>query len=231
MQKHLFNTEKFSNDNLLPHEQDNVKASKLTNKTSPPRNDYRNPKTINNYDLDCVVSALQKSVRRGQEELALFWMDEMIDSGYINYFWRRMSVIVVEDIGLANPFAVTVISSLYSLNEKFIKKKINEKLQCTMAVLYLCRSNKSHEVDHALDYLELRKQEGWRPEIPPEAIDKHTRLGKELLKQLPGDYEKNGLDKFFYEGILLNTTLTDTKYKQKVWKKRNLRPELFNKKY
>jgi replication-associated recombination protein RarA len=66
------------------------------------------------------VSALQKSVRRGQEELALFWMDEMIDSGYINYFWRRMSVIVVEDIGLANPFAVTVISSLYTLNEKFI---------------------------------------------------------------------------------------------------------------
>lgn len=41
MQKHLFNTEKFSNDNLLPHEQDNVKASKLTNKTSLPRNDYR----------------------------------------------------------------------------------------------------------------------------------------------------------------------------------------------
>ena len=48
-------------------------------------------KTKNGYRLDEVVSALQKSIRRGQEERALYWSYEIIHGGYIGYFWRRIS--------------------------------------------------------------------------------------------------------------------------------------------
>lgn len=226
MQGSLFKTEKFSKDNCLPHEHSKGKASNSTDKHSSPINDYRNPKTVNNYDLDCVISALQKAIRRGEEEKAMYWMEELIDSGYIQYFWRRLSIIVVEDIGLANPFAVTLIESLFNLNEKFIKKGIKEKLQCSMAVLYLCRSPKSREVDHALDYLGLKKKDGWKLQIPPEAMDKHTRIGKKMLKTDTEDYEQKAYEKFFYEGILLNKPLAiqNNKYKSLVWEKRKLDP-------
>lgn len=70
-------------------------------------------KTKNGYNLDEVVSALQKSIRRGLEEDAMYWALEMVDSGYIRYMWRRLLVIASEDIGPADPQTVILISSLY----------------------------------------------------------------------------------------------------------------------
>lgn len=50
-----------------------------------------------------LVSALQKSIRRGEKEVALHLLSA-IDSmpEEYAYFWRRLSVIACEDIGLAD---------------------------------------------------------------------------------------------------------------------------------
>ena len=68
--------------------------------------------TKNGYNLDEVVSALQKSIRRGMEEESLYWANELAVSGYGQYLWRRLGVTVSEDIGLAEPMAPVIISSL-----------------------------------------------------------------------------------------------------------------------
>lgn len=188
-------------------------------------------KTPGGYKLDEVVSSLQKAIRRGQEEKALFWMMELIKGRYIAYLWRRLSVIVVEDIGLADPSASILINALAQLNERVNKKYYTETFHPAMAVLYLCRAKKSREVDYICDYIDLKRKSGLRLKVPPEALDEHTEKGRELLKQLSGDYQKNADEKFYYEGILLNkpVSIEGDKYKKKVWKLRKLDKKKLNK--
>lgn len=190
-------------------------------------------RTPGGYRLDEVVSSLQKAIRRGQEENALYWMMEFIDGHYIAYLWRRLSVIAIEDVSLADTNAPLLINTLAQLNERVNKKGYVETYHPAMAVIYLCRANKSREVDYALDYIDLKRKAGWHLEVANEARDCHTQAGKELLKEMPGDYEKNADDKFYYEGILLNNPVSveNDMYKKKVWKMRKLDKKKFDLRY
>lgn len=185
-------------------------------------------RTKNGYRLDEAVSALQKAIRRGQEEKALYWAYEMIHGGYIAYFWRRLSVIVVEDIGLANPFAPVLINSLAQLNERVNKNNYIETFHPTMAVLYLCRSPKSREVDYANDWIDRKREMGWREEIPLEVLDEHCDKGRRLLrkqaKEEGKDYKRLCDEVFYYQSILLNNPVSigKDKYKKLVWELRKL---------
>jgi hypothetical protein len=65
-----------------------------------------NPKlrTKHNYDAFEVVSALQKCIRRGLEEDALYWAYELAESrnkNYSSWLWTRLKVIACEDVGPA----------------------------------------------------------------------------------------------------------------------------------
>ncbi|WP_226591626.1 hypothetical protein [Microseira wollei] len=72
-------------------------------------------KTTNGYNFSEVASAFQKSIRRGIEAEALYWGTELDQSGYGEYVWKRMRIIVSEDIGLAEPMLPAVIWSLYQM--------------------------------------------------------------------------------------------------------------------
>jgi len=180
-----------------------------------------------------VVSALQKSIRRGQEERALYWAYEMIHGGYIGYFWRRISVIVVEDFGLADSFAPVLINSLAQLNERVNRNGYVETFHPTMAVLYLCRSPKSREIDHANDWLDRKREMGWREEIETQDLDEHNLRGRERIKQMEGNYQRNKDEVFYYESILLNNhvSIADDKYKKLVWELRKLDKKKMHNKY
>src|SRR5271167_4664668 len=67
--------------------------------------------TQNGYDLSEVVSALQKEIRRGNEREAMFWAMELVPR-YERYLWRRLLIIVHEDIGLANLEAVRMVAEM-----------------------------------------------------------------------------------------------------------------------
>jgi replication-associated recombination protein RarA len=54
------------------------------------------------YDYWEVTSAFQKSVRRCDEEQALFWGTELLIGGAAAQAWARMLIICSEDIGLAD---------------------------------------------------------------------------------------------------------------------------------
>jgi replication-associated recombination protein RarA len=61
--------------------------------------------TKHGYRADEVISAFQKSIRRGEEEDAVFFAYEMLATSdeLAEKFWQRARVISVEDIGLADP--------------------------------------------------------------------------------------------------------------------------------
>jgi len=142
-------------------------------------------RTKNGYKLDEIVSALQKDIRRGNELMASYWAFELNDSGFWRYCFRRLQVICGEDIGLANPEAMVLVSSAYSslLAQDKVKKIIQvDNNILGFIVSYLARSNKSRHVDYLGGVLLKRKEEGWKPEIPEYAIDEHTERGRDLGK-------------------------------------------------
>ena len=133
---------------------------------------YKPPqKTIGGYNGYQVISALQKCIRRGLEQDALFWATELwasCNQTGREYIWHRLRVIASEDVGLADNNACVQVSALYS---NFTRRP-NEKIFLWHAVLLLARAPKSRIVDHAGIAIGI----GPRPkrQIPPFAIDNHA---------------------------------------------------------
>lgn len=171
------------------------------------------------YNLDEVVSALQKSIRRGMEEESLYWALELAKSGYGQYLWRRLSVIVAEDIGLANPMAIVVINSLAEANKRCTKSwKDPELEQIGEAVLYLCRQEKNREVDDYIEYVKFKIRDGYKLEVPDWAKDVHTEAGRKIIKEKGLDPDK----KFYSEGAVLDREVEvkgGNIYKDKLYRK------------
>ena len=68
--------------------------------------------TVGGYLCGEVASALQKSLRRGEERDALFWATELELSGFGKYVWKRLRIIASEDVGLAEPLAAATVRAL-----------------------------------------------------------------------------------------------------------------------
>ena len=84
--------------------------------------DYEN-KTKRGYMLDEVTSALIKSLRRGMEEESLFWAQEIEESGYWKYIWKRLLIFCAEDVGMADPDAIVRINALAQAYETIRKNQ------------------------------------------------------------------------------------------------------------
>ena len=152
----------------------------------------RIPPTRRGFAFDECASALQKCIRRGQEEDAVYFALELADSGYAQYVWRRLLVITSEDVGLAEP---TMPATIHALHQNALtleaKRKGSGRLPLVHAVLLLSRAKKSRIVDHAL--IAVAADETVRP-VPDVAVDKHTKRGRAMGR---------GREHFFEEGSLL----------------------------
>ena len=150
------------------------------------------PSTRRGFQFDEAASAVQKLIRRGDEDGALYFALELSDSGYTQYVWRRIFVIVSEDVGLAEPHMPATIHALHQ-NALTLeaKRKGSGRLPLVHAVLLLARAKKSRVVDHAL--IAFSGDETVR-EIPDVALDKHCKRGRAMGR---------GLAHFFEEGSLL----------------------------
>lgn len=148
---------------------------------------------MGNYNLNLnsglnffeASSFFQKAVRRGMEHEALWLATDFYMSGFGEYIWKRMRIIVSEDIGLANPSLPAVFESLYNTHLIFKKKKDDkhepQRLQFIHAVLLLVRSPKSRLVDNKLcRYFFLRDTLESALELPDWVYDMHTSKGKKL---------------------------------------------------
>lgn len=172
--------------------------------------------TRNGYRFDEVASALQKEIRRGNEVEAYFWGKEL-EERYYKYCWKRLTIIASEDIGMANPEAVIFINALRT-NYFYLRDNSKKELPVDYniiahAIVYLCRSPKSREMDHFLQVVEhdMRGDNGWLPfqqlEIPDYAKDKHTQSGRSM---------KRKWEHFIYEASKINNEQGTDNYKSEM---------------
>ena len=141
--------------------------------------------TQNGYPLDEIISALQKDIRRGDEEQALYWALELLPR-YELYLWRRLLVICNEDVGIANPEILVQVQVLRSQYFEFREegKDGTCRLILANAILLMCRSPKVRIADHfqrvvTQAWMEAKASGAKRP-IPDYALDKHTVRGKRM---------------------------------------------------
>jgi len=137
------------------------------------------PRTVNGHNLFEVVSGLQKAIRRGQVDDALYWATDMDLSGFSGYLWRRLFIIACEDIGLANPDAITQVNALFNAYhaQKPSKNQGPKRLMLAQAVIVLATSPKSRLVDDAM-VVHYWDHENQYREVPDYALDKHTSKGR-----------------------------------------------------
>ncbi len=89
------------------------------------------------------VSAFIKSVRGSDPDGALYWMNAMLEGGDDpNFIFRRMFILASEDIGMAEPNAITIVNSCH---EAFMKCGMPEGMYfLSHACLYLSLCPKSN---------------------------------------------------------------------------------------
>ncbi|MBE0427252.1 MAG: hypothetical protein IBX72_11495 [Nitrospirae bacterium] len=142
-------------------------------------------KTKNGYALNEVVSALQKSIRRGKEEDALFWAIEMCPK-YEEYLWKRLLIIAYEDISPLVPGDIPAnVSRMREDYFSFRQAGTDAALLViSSAVLLMCRSRKSRIAEHLLFAVGMKIEDGYRAEVPDYALDMHTGRGKKMGRDL-----------------------------------------------
>lgn len=140
--------------------------------------DFRTAKSPHDHDMGTLQSWLQKSIRRGDEENALYAAAQLVLTGFAGAVFNICFTTASEDIGLAERGLVGELLALhaaYKIEAARGSEHFPERLQVTHAVLLCCRAAKSRLVDHAL----IVTFEGDEHRTPPEwVLDIHTRQGK-----------------------------------------------------
>jgi hypothetical protein len=151
--------------------------------------------TEGGYVLGEVISALQKEIRRGEEAGAMYWALELTPK-YEAYLWRRLNVIVQEDIGIANVALLSLVPSQEAQWFRFRQEGKDGTCRLILAntILAMCRSAKSRLADHFQCVVNQGRLHGERREVPDYALDKHTGRGKA---------KKRGVEHWRDEGCVL----------------------------
>ena len=138
--------------------------------------------TRNGYACDEVISALQKSIRRGLEEQACMFAYELyISSPQLEEkLWRRLLTISVEDIGMGNPMAAIMVNNLAQMRLNFDYADNDRTMYFIHAIRYMCDSEKDRSSDLLKNICIKSFAMGKFPEIPDVALDKHTQRGQAM---------------------------------------------------
>jgi len=125
------------------------------------------------------ISALHKSVRGSAPDAALYWFCRMIDGGCDPlYIARRVVRMASEDIGNADPRALTIALSAWETQERLGSPE--GELAVAQAVLYLASAPKSNAVYTAYNQALKEIKESGSHEVPIHLRNAPTRLMKEL---------------------------------------------------
>jgi replication-associated recombination protein RarA len=179
------------------------------------------------FNDDEVKSALQKEIRRGIEDNAMYWALELAMEGKSSFSWlrNRLKIIVYEDIGLADPDVVLQISKAVDDMDYLYNNSSTDEWMMILShiILLMCRSMKSRITDHFKVKMEFYwkhiplEQLGMK--IPDYALDMHTTKGNEM-----GRHKNSfkGVHHFIQHGEYLENESPDIvdKYKEeahKVW--------------
>ena len=95
-----------------------------------------------------LISALHKSIRGSDPDAALYWLSRMMDAGEdLNYIFRRLTRIAIEDIGLADPNAKRICLESWQIYDRLGSPEGD--LVLAEIVIYLALTTKSNSTYEA----------------------------------------------------------------------------------
>ena len=144
-----------------------------------------------------IISAFIKSMRGSDPNGAVYWLARMIAGGEdVKFIARRMLILASEDIGLANPNALTIANNCFQAVN--VIGNPESRIILSETAVYLACSPKSNSTYKAIDTaLALVKQTGNLP-VPLHLRNAPTKLMKNL------DYGKDYQYAHSYEGNFVN---------------------------
>ena len=126
-----------------------------------------------------TISALHKSVRGSDPDAALYWMVRMLDGGVDpNYIARRMIRMASEDIGLADPRALTMALDAMQTMERLGSPE--GELALAQCVVYLSVAPKSNAVYQAFKAAKQFVKEDQTRAVPLRLRNAPTQMMKNL---------------------------------------------------
>lgn len=143
---------------------------------------WSNTKTKHGLEADLVISAMQKCIRRGQEDIAMRMAFELYATSVFHEekMWNRLLVISVEDIGFGDDNAAIFVRNQFELHKEFPYGDGDRPLFFLHAIRYMCRCQKERSTDHIKNIIMRESAAGQVPEIPEYAMDMHTMKGREM---------------------------------------------------
>jgi len=121
------------------------------------------------YDL---ASALIKSVRGSDMDAAIYYLARLIDGGEsAEFIARRLVILASEDVGNANPQALTLCTSAMTSVSKIGYPEA--RIILAQAVIYLCASPKSNSAYLAINSALQAVNDGVMLEIPKNITNNH----------------------------------------------------------
>ncbi len=116
------------------------------------------------------ASAFIKSLRGSDPDAALYWLCAMLEGGEDHQFiFRRLLIFSSEDVGMADPYAITVI---HGAHEAFLKTGMPEGFYfLSHAAIFLAMSPKSNSTGAVFEVHSEIKKKG-AGEVPPYLKDK-----------------------------------------------------------
>jgi putative ATPase len=125
------------------------------------------------------ISALHKAVRGSDPDAALYWLARMLDGGCDpHYLARRITRMATEDIGLADPRALSLTLDAWQTYERLGSPE--GELALAQAVVYLSVAAKSNAVYNAFSEARADVEHFGSLEVPLRFRNAPTRLMKEL---------------------------------------------------
>ena len=126
-----------------------------------------------------LISALHKSMRGSDPDASLYWLYRMIEGGEdCKFILRRMVRFASEDVGMADPFALTLAVSAIQAYE-FVGPPEAHLFLAHLAV-YLAAAPKSNALYKAEKLVKQNIRNGQEPSVPYHLRNAPTGLMKEI---------------------------------------------------
>lgn len=168
-----------------------------------------------NFDEDehyNAISAFIKSVRGSDTNAAIYYLARMLESGEDpRYIARRLCILAAEDIGLAEPNAINMVSSLVNIVD-FIGMP-EGRIPLAEVTIYLSLCPKSNSAYNAIDAAIRDIKNGELYSIPNYLKDNHSssfdKKSEEEYKYphdypyhiVKQDYLEKGIKKNYYKPV------------------------------
>ena len=141
--------------------QDEITLSLLKSLRPTAQNDGSSDATVH-YDL---ISALIKSIRGSDADAAIYYLARLIKAGEsADFIARRLVILASEDVGNANPQALTLTTSAMTSVAKIGYPEA--RIILAQAVVYLCASPKSNSSYAAINSGLKAVEDGVLLEVP-----------------------------------------------------------------